>query len=444
MILDTIRRFLARPDVAGPFLLAVSGGADSTALLAAFAEIGDLQFEAAHVNHHLRGAESDADEAFVRALGERYQIPLHVVNAPLEPDEIRRSGVESAARRIRYAKLREISGATIVTAHHKNDQAETVLMRLVNGGGIASLRGIHPIRADGVIRPLLTVKREDIDRFLAERGITARIDRSNADPRFLRNRIRAVLRQLDASAIDNLASIADQARDQWTVLERAIDAIDNGTATDSETHFASLPDDPWLRRALLHRHILRLDPGARDISADDLERLADETAKRVSVTKSLEMTRTGQSVTICRLAKETEPFEFELRAGEFARTPAGTIRIYPSTVSRQPSTQYFELPKGAEPRFTIRNRRTGDRFQPLGMNHQKKLKDFLIDRKIPAAVRDSIPLVLWNGAIIWVAGVEISEAFKVAGAGELYEVSIGKGEEDQEGVQRQGHRDPYR
>src|SRR6266498_2092842 len=109
------------------------------------------------------------------------------------------------------------------SAHQKNDQAETVLMRLMTGGGLAALRGIHPVRDDGVIRPLLDVTRAEIDAFLKERGVIARVDASNADPRFLRNRVRAMLPE---SAVDNLAAVAAQARAQWRVLERAIDEAD--------------------------------------------------------------------------------------------------------------------------------------------------------------------------------------------------------------------------
>jgi tRNA(Ile)-lysidine synthase len=136
-------------------------------------------------------------------------------------------------------------------------------------------------------------------------------------------------------------------------------------------------------------------------------------------------------------------FEVELEAGGSAYIGqiGATIHIgrAGTTDNRQPPTQKFQLPRGSEPHFTIRNRRRGDRFQPLGMRGEKKLKDFLIDRKIAVEVRDRIPLLVWNGKIVWVAGVEISEAFKVTkNGGELYEVVIE--EANQEGVQREADR----
>src|SRR3954469_4138913 len=151
--------------------------------------MGGVEIVAAHINHHLRGAESDDDEEYVRELCARYDIPLRVADGTLDPNAVRDRGIEAAAREVRHARLREIAGdALIATAHQKNDQAETIVMRLMTGGGIAALRGIHPVRDDGVIRPLLEVTRAEIERFLAERGAAARADSSNADPRFVRNR----------------------------------------------------------------------------------------------------------------------------------------------------------------------------------------------------------------------------------------------------------------
>jgi tRNA(Ile)-lysidine synthase len=444
IVVEAIRQFLAAHEfVQQPIVSAISGGGDSTALLVALIEMGDVKFTAAHVNHHLRGAESDDDEAYVRELCARYDIPLRVADGTLDPEAVRHRGIEAAAREVRHARLREIAGdALIATAHQKKDQAETVLMRLMTGGGIAALRGIHPVRDDGIIRPLLDVTRKEIDHFLAERNITPRFDRSNADPRFLRNRVRAMLRDFDDSVIDNLAAIADQARQQWPVLEQAIDAAEDVIASEDETRFRSMPENAWLRQALLLRHIRRLDPEARDVSAADLERLAGET-KKTSVTRSLELLREGNEIVLRRRNGDalTPDFEIEIEAGTevLIREIATRVRIQPTTDNRQrtpPSVQRIQLPAGATPTFTIRNRRHGDRFRPLGMSHDKKLKDLLIDRKIAAASRDRIPLLIWQGTIVWVAGVEVSDLFKVTGeAADLYEVAF---EKDHESLQRPG------
>jgi len=441
VIVEAIRRFFAAHGLAGrQIVIAVSGGVDSTALLLALVEMGGIQFSAVHINHHLRGTESDDDEAYVRELCARYDIPLRVADGTLDPDAVRHRGIEAAAREVRHARLREIAGTKLIaTAHQKNDQAETVLMRMMTGGGIAALRGIHPVRDDGVIRPLIEVTRTEIEQFLAERNLTPQFDRSNADPRFLRNRVRALLREFDATVVDNLAAIAEQARQQWPVLERAIDAAEDVTTTANETRFRSMPEDAWLRQALLLQHIRRLDPEARDVSAADLGRLAGET-KRTSVTKSIELLQDGDQIVLRRRNQEVRvpDFEVEIDAGNEVHIPEieATIRVRQpgNPATRQPNTQLIQLPSGATSHFTIRNRRDGDRFRPLGMAHDKKLKDLLIDRKIAATSRDRIPLVIWQGTIAWVAGVEVSELFKVTGeAADLYEVAI---EQDHESVRR--------
>jgi len=441
VIVETLHRFLASNGVGGTVVAAVSGGGDSTALLIGLAEIDDIELVAAHVNHHLRGNASDEDEAFVRELCARLGVPLHVEDGTLDPAAVRDRGVEAAAREVRHARLHEVrervGGRWIATAHHKNDQAETVVMRLMTGGGLAALRGIHPVRDDGVIRPLLEVTRAQVEAFLKERGVTARVDASNADQRFLRNRVRAMLSE---SAIDNLAAVANQARAQWSVLERVIDDVDKSTTSEDETIFREMPDDAWLRQAILHKHIRRLDRGARDVGAADLERLAREleSIKRVSVTKHLELVRRGAELVLRKRPQETPEFEVELSTEAYIPEIAATIRVRAGRGPlRTEQSQVIELPRGAEPRFLVRNRRDGDRFHPLGLSSDKKLKDFLIDRKIAAELRDRIPLLLWNGAIAWVAGVEVSERFRVTGAGDLYEVRLERaGDQDQTSIQR--------
>jgi tRNA(Ile)-lysidine synthase len=412
---DAIRRFFAAHELEpGHVLAACSGGPDSTALLIALAEL--TRVTCAHVNHHLRGEDSDADERFVRELCEPLGVPLLVADGTLDEEAIKRSGIEAAAREVRFARLQELrqqAGARwIATAHQKNDQAETILMRLFTGTGLAGLRGIHPVREDGVIRPLLEVTRADVERFLRERGIEARFDRSNDNPRFLRNRIRAMLAQYEPAVIDNLAAVAEQARGQWEINDQA----------------------------LLHRAIRTLEPHARDVSAADLARLAEALpeAKRITVTKTLELLRRpagrGEEIVLRRVPQPLPEFEIPLQAEEPALLPqlGLTIRVTSHLTGKG---QLFRLPEGAEPAFLVRNRRKGDRFQPLGMQHEKKLKDLLIDRKIDAELRDRIPLLVWNGTIVWVAGVEISERFKATPGAPLYEVSIAE-EQDQESLQR--------
>jgi len=427
-----VRDYLAREGITPcGLLVAVSGGADSTALLLALAELRKEAYDitAAHVNHRLRGSESDADEQFVRDACANLRVPLHVVEGPLDREQVRKRGIEAAARAIRYRLLLEIReriGARfLATAHQQDDQAETVLMRLLAGSGLAGLRGIHPVRDDGVLRPLLDVRREEIDAFLRARGITPRHDRSNDDPRFLRNRVRRIVRELGATA--SLARIADRARQQWPLLERLIDDADRECvdAREGETRFHTLPENEWLRGALLQRHIRRLDPQARDYDAERIAR-NHSSVRRLSVTKNVELRREGDTWILRRLPQPTAPFSYELPApGSLPIAELGaSVHVHSTDRTRPaPGRQCLQLPVDHVPALTIRNRRRGDRFQPLGLASPKKLKDFLIDRKIARDSRDRLPLLVWNDEIVCVLGVEISERFKVTDpAGAIFEV----------------------
>ena len=429
MLRATVRQFFVNRGIP-PCRLAVatSGGIDSTALLLASAALREHGFTivAAHVNHHLRGADSDADEAFVRDLCAGLGIELAVLDGTLDPGLVRARGIEAAAREVRYARLRSLDVQLVATAHQKNDQAETVLMRLLTGSGIAGLRGIHPARDDGFVRPLLDVTRAEIEEFLREEGVVARTDRSNEDPRFLRNRVRAFLGEV--GGIEPLANVALQARAQWPILEKAIDEAERAH-TDvhaEETRFRSWPEDDWLRGALLQRHIRRLDPAARDYDAMRIASNVDAIT-RTSVTKTLELVRKSDALVLRHPPPATRPFELPLTEDRPAKIEplARTMHIARHDGPRATGNgQLIQLPETAPATFSVRTRRPGDRFHPLGLPQPKKLKDFLIDRKIAAELRDRLPLLVWNGEIVWIAGVEVSERFKVTDppGGVLYRV----------------------
>ena len=203
-LVEAVRVFAAA-HLSGPGVVAVSGGPDSVALLLALVEVGAGPLTVGHVNHQLRGGESDADEAFVRELAGR--LGLAVAVAALPPGE---GNVEATARRLRYDFLHSVGG-WVATGHTLDDQAETVLHHLIRGTGLDGLRGIA---ATGrVLRPLLTVGRADVREYLGERPY--RVDASNADPAFTRNRIRAevlpLLRTFNPRVTESLGRLAVQA-----------------------------------------------------------------------------------------------------------------------------------------------------------------------------------------------------------------------------------------
>ncbi len=446
MLTEAIERFFASHEIRpAHFVVASSGGVDSTALLLALAEFRDRGFSltAAHINHHLRGDESDHDAEFVHQLCLDLAVPLIVTDAPLTADAVRERGVEAAARILRREILAEIRARIaadfIVTAHQQNDQAETLLLRIISGSGLLPLGGIQPITSDGYLRPLLGLSRDAIEGFLAERGVAPRRDSSNADRRFLRNRIRheliPLLRHYNPSIVQTLAATALDAQDLRRVVQPLLAAA--GAAVErapghSRFDEATLAADGWIVRSLLAGEIRRLDPEARDVSATDLRRIEEATGfpGRFSVTRSLEAIVAADSLTLRHRQPVAAPFELHLTAGTPTGLPDGTTLSVRSATDTEPSPpagfrQLFQLPTGGAPDFVVRTRRRGERIRPLGLLYEKKLKSLLIDRKIPREIRDSIPLLFWQDRIVWVAGVALADDFKVTDSGgDVYEVRL--------------------
>ncbi len=207
-LVEAVRAFAAA-HLSGPGVVAVSGGPDSVALLRALHEVGAGPLTVGHVNHQLRGADSDGDEAFVRELSAQLGLPVAVKVADPRPFG---GNLEATARRLRYHFLHSLGG-WVATGHTLDDQAETVLHHLIRGTGLDGLRGIAATGA--VFRPLLTVTRADVLDDLSERGQVSRTDASNADPAFTRNRIRAevlpLLRTFNPQVAAALGRLAEQA-----------------------------------------------------------------------------------------------------------------------------------------------------------------------------------------------------------------------------------------
>jgi tRNA(Ile)-lysidine synthase len=330
--------------------------------------------------------------------------------------------------------MRTLAGADYVaTAHTRNDQAETLLMRLVTGSGLQRLQGIRPVTEDGVIRPLIDTYRSDVEAYLASRGISGRVDSTNRESRFLRNRIRAeilpALAALNPRIVDTLADTADLVRAEREIVEALLADRERDWVAESDDfsrfELSRMPAEGWLIARALHLQIRRLDPAEREVSSTDLRRLARElgSLRRTTVSGALELTRDGNSVLLRRRAAAPGEFDRSIAPGETIELEqiGARISLQAAPESRSPAggasrRQEFQLPSpgGA---FRVRNRRSGDRFQPLGMTTSKRLSDFLIDRKVPRYQRDRIPLLLWNEEIVWVGGVEVSERFKVTDSG---------------------------
>jgi tRNA(Ile)-lysidine synthase len=385
-------------------LCAVSGGADSVALLLllkAQADAGRIRLTAAHFDHRIR-PESAEDARFVRSLCEKAGVPL--VEGSADVPALARSsgtGIETAARDARRAFLeraRICAGADVIaTAHHLDDQAETVLMHLLRGAGLSGAAGIRP-RAGRWARPLLEMRKTDLVLFLESVGQPWRTDSTNAQPATPRNRLRSdIMPSLEdiypgaAAALGRFASVAAEESDYLDALADGFLAA-HGTRIDGGLYALKVAQaQPPLVRRALRKLLPKADYGL-------LFRVAElyfAPAGRVC-TRGTSAERSGSKL---YLTDESVP----------AATCLGTLRARPCE-NRPVYENGFRqaLDAGAVEGASLRLRRRGDRIHPLGTSGSKSLSNYLTDRKIDRPLRDRIPVLARGREVLWVVGVGIS------------------------------------
>lgn len=438
--------------------VAVSGGADSVALawlLHDLAAAGELDGAAVagliHVNHGLRGAESERDEAFVRALGARLGWPVDVVRVEVAAlARVARRSVESVAREARdqaFAAAAARLGATVVaTAHTADDQAETVLLRLLRGAGARGAGGIRP-RRGLLIRPLLDTRRAALRAELLSRGEVWCEDSSNADRAIPRNAVRhdllPVIDRLAPGGISALARFAALARDDEAELQiraievaRTIVLLDpGGVAPAPAARSLSLARaplaalSPALARRVVRHALEQVNAGS--VSARSIEVIrrlaAADTTKRHIDVAGLAIDVRGADLRIApgRRGRRREAgggYDRPLAVPGSVDLEEAGLRV---TAERADGIQGSGWPNGRgtvaavqgssiQGALRVRGRRPGDRLRPLGAPGRRKVQDVLVDRKVPRAERDRVPIVVdETGQIVWVAGHALADHCRV-------------------------------
>ena len=406
-MLNKLRAFLKEQALLSPgdkVIAAVSGGADSVAMLFALYLLRDelgITLEAAHFNHHLRGAESDRDEAFVTDFCGRYCIPLHLGSGRIVSGK---KGLEAAARDARYAFLRSLPGK-VATAHTANDNAETVLMRLIRGTGLKGLGAIAPVSGN-VIRPMLTVTRDDVEAFLEEYALPHVEDSSNAEDDFLRNRIRhgilPLMRAENPRIGENLSAMALLLRQDEACLQAMIPE-------------EQMPDvsrlkamEPALRRRTLERFLKA--QGVREpeqIHILQAEQLLYHWSPSASMQFPGGVTIGRQYDRLVRL--ECAPELPETRLSVPGETCIGGKRFvseYATDLEERPDS-VLVCPVGA---LIVRSRRSGDTMRLPGGT--RSLKKMYIDRKIPASQRAAVPVLADDRGVLAVFGIGTDIRFR--------------------------------
>jgi tRNA(Ile)-lysidine synthase len=433
--------------------VAVSGGADSVALLRLLLELRaqlGIVLSVAHVNHKLRGAESDEDERFVAQLARQHGLDLYLQAAPV--NVAASSGIEAAARDLRYGFFRQLARegrvAKIATAHTLDDQAETVLLRIFRGTGIQGLSGVHPRivfqeqgRAFGeVIRPLLAFRRAALIEFLRECGQGWREDASNRDTAFLRNRVRHRLLPLIAeefgeAAIEHMAELAEIARAEEEVLSTQYPVPGTQQTEAGKTRqAASLLVDSLLALPLAAQR--RLVRGWLKANAPGLSisfRLIEQALELAHGPAGKKMELAGGVLRRGRLdlRLESRPFTRPRETGhrqapdyEYALVVPGAVKIpelgaciearvvdaagIPED-GRGQLLDFERMPKEVR----IRNWRAGDRYWPAHTATAKKVKELLSDRHATGAEKKLWPVAVAAGCgLVWMRGFAVPAAFR--------------------------------
>ena len=452
-------------DPADKILLAVSGGADSTALLYAMCAIKAENvlgggIICAHINHQLRGSESDGDEAFVVAQADKLNLAMTTKRLDVRGFARKNKlSIETAARRLRIESLLDIAEANdckwVATAHQKDDNAETIIQRLVRGTGFRGLGGIWPVRkftpasccrktaaGVGFVRPLLCVSRGEIVEYLSERNLKWREDRTNIDCSYRRNFIRHRLlptlqQQCTGSIVEQLSELARSAQKFYSLVcssaEKIWPQLTDCAADKVTLDLKSfLVQPPAVKIEIVRRSLIHLGSGERDLTHRHYKKVLQLSQQKTNgkqielpggfavwceygklifarakgalkpgeqISKSIKLEVPGRT-RFGRYLIEAVTFETERR--EFEKFNTRKINFI----------EWFDLDNVKLP-LVVRSREQGDRFVPLGLREEKKVGKFLTAAKAPREIRKKVLIVADAEKIIWVCPVRISEQAKV-------------------------------
>jgi tRNA(Ile)-lysidine synthase len=417
-------------------VVAVSGGIDSMVLLHL---LHALQPEfataliAAHFNHELRGRESDDDESFVREAAHRFGVECYVEHAnTLAIAEMRKRSLQETARDLRYAFLTNVRSSSgfdkIATAHHADDNAETMLFNMFRGAGVKGLSGIPAWRKDiNVVRPLIFAAREEIRAYAEEHGVAFREDSSNAKEEYTRNFLRQTLiPQIRENINPNLVAALRRTSELFTALDDYIreEALAiRPLLVREEREDLLVINLPAFHAQQLFLQEYFLQRFARDFSREEVE------FGTVKMLLNVSHAATGSS---CRLGEETVVYK-DRDSLRFTRGAAGAAFrhqvllntrhdfgafAFGSTVVERaefgpdPNVEFVDGDRlGSD--LVLRTWVEGDWFVPLGMSEKKKLSDFFIDLKVPVYDKHAVPILTAGSEIAWVCGRRLDERYKV-------------------------------
>lgn len=424
-------------------VIGLSGGPDSVFLFEMLRQLKDqleISLYIAHINHGVRGKEARSDQDFVEEMSKKYNIPFYLKEADMNGYAKKHNlSQEEAGREIRYAFfneiLQELGGGKIAVGHNKNDQAETLLMRFFRGTGLDGLKGIEH-RVNNIIRPILDISRDEIEAYLKEENIASKIDKTNLETIYNRNKIRLetiphIEKNYNPNIVETLFRsssnfkedgdfLSSYSKDVFLKLSRkeASKISLNRQELDKEHNS--------IKSRIIRQAIEEIKGDLNGLSQKHIEDSLSfiekgQTGRGIDLIDGIRLVLNYDLVEISRdSGLKKDKYSYELEEG-LTVIESLNMEIKLEIIDRDnfeenikyPYIKYFDY-DNINGSLQIRNRRNGDIFKPLGMNGKsKKIKDFFIDEKVPRENRDLVPIIAIGEDILWLVGYRVSEDYKV-------------------------------
>ncbi|MBN1253367.1 MAG: tRNA lysidine(34) synthetase TilS [Bacteroidales bacterium] len=408
-------------------LLAVSGGADSVAMLKLF-ENSKFTIGIAHCNFHLRGEESDLDEKYVKELSETYETEYFRIDFDTKKYSKEKGiSIEMAARELRYTwfeKIREENNYDfIATAHHKDDIIETFFINLARGTGIRGLTGINAVN-DKIIRPLLFADREEIIEYLKKDGIKFRTDSSNSDVKIMRNKFRheilPAFREVNTAFSNKILETISYLKQTETVLNQEVsNVIDDVLKTHNQIIFIDIKKLQKYSPTKLFLYEILKTYSFNNKQVDDIYETLDKNAGKQFFSETHKLIKDRENLIIEKINTVSENEIIINKDDELIQISDNQyikINIFNKNanykIKKSKKTATFDFNKIKYP-LTIRNWQKGDYFYPFGMNKKKKLSNFFIDEKISIIEKEKIKILVSEEKIAWIIGYRTDNRFKI-------------------------------